>query len=54
MRLLRKLTHIGTRGVIDLRTDAERLEDYERRLAKERNDPGPRLHRTGRAQHEPG
>jgi len=36
MGAIRKLLYAGTRGVIDIRTDAERIEGYARRLERAR------------------
>ena len=36
MRLLRRVTYIGTGGMVDLRTDKELIERYAKKLSKER------------------
>ncbi len=41
MGLIRKLTYAGTGGLIDIRSDAERVASYSKKLMKEReNAPG--------------
>jgi putative transposon-encoded protein len=40
MRLLRRVTYIGTGGMVDLRTDKELIERYAKKLSKERKKTG--------------
>jgi hypothetical protein len=35
MGLIRKLTYVSTGGVIDVRSDAERIASYSKKLLKE-------------------
>ena len=44
MRLIRKLTYISTGGVIDVRSDADRLASYSKKLTKEHNRTESRVH----------
>ena len=37
MGLIGKLTYVGTRGMIDIRSDAERIASYSKKLRKEHN-----------------
>ena len=38
MGLIRKLTYAGTGGLIDIRSDADRLASYSKKLMKEREN----------------
>jgi hypothetical protein len=38
MRLIRKLTYLATRGMIDIRSDAERIASYSKNLLNEKTD----------------
>jgi hypothetical protein len=35
MRLIRKLTYVSTGGMIDIRSDAQRIASYSKRLLRE-------------------
>ena len=38
MRFIRKLTYVSTGGIIDIRSDAERIASYSKKLSKEHHD----------------
>ena len=39
MGLIRKLTYVGTCGVIDIRSDVQRIAWYSKKLMKEHEKP---------------
>jgi hypothetical protein len=38
MGLIRKLTYVGTGGLIDIRSDSDRIASYSKKLMKEREN----------------
>jgi hypothetical protein len=45
MGLFRKLTYVGTGGMVDFRSDAERIACYSKKLSHEQQKAGARRER---------
>jgi len=45
MGLIRRLTYAGTGGLIDIRSDSDRIASYSKKLMKERENAAARVGR---------